>query len=66
MTTHVSEQVKKPLELFFLVNLKDASQKRHREVGSAGSRRPRCEARNTNARAGSRPSDELAQHSEVR
>jgi len=41
-------------------------QGRHREVGSAGSRRPRCEARNTNGIKGSRPWDELAQHTEVR
>jgi hypothetical protein len=41
-------------------------QGRHREVGSEGSRRPRCEARNTNGIKGSLPSDELAQHNEIR
>ena len=33
--------------------------------GAEGSRRRRCEARNTNDIAGSLPWDELAQHSEV-
>jgi len=41
-------------------------QGRHREVGSEGSRRRYGEARNTNAIAGSLPSDALAQHSKVR
>src|SRR5437773_750902 len=36
-------------------------QGRHREVGSEGSRRRHCEARNTNDIEGSRPSDELTQ-----
>jgi hypothetical protein len=40
-------------------------QGRHREVGSEGSRRRRCEARNTNGIEGSLPWDELAQHSKV-
>ena len=41
-------------------------QGRHREVRSEGSRRQRCEARNTNDITGSFPWDELAPHSKVR
>ena len=41
-------------------------QGRHRAVGSEGSRRPHGEARNTNGRAGSLPSDEVAPHTEIR
>ena len=41
-------------------------QGRHREGESEGSRRRYGEARNTHDIEGSRPSDELAQHSEVR
>src|SRR5262245_51677818 len=41
-------------------------QGRHREVRSEGSRRRRCEARNTNGIAGSFPSDEVAPHTEIR
>jgi len=40
-------------------------QGRHREVGSEGSRRQRCEVRNTNGIKGSLPWDECAQHHEV-
>src|SRR2546430_7698181 len=39
-------------------------QGRHREVGSEGSWRPRCAVRNTNGITGSRPWDEVAQHTE--
>ena len=40
-------------------------QGRHREVGSEGSWRQSCEARNTNVIKGSFPWDEWAQHHKV-